>query len=372
MSKSLYLINPRPDFPSYFTAEVYNDMGFSPATYVADLAITTVAGLAPSDFHIQLCEEVITPVNFDTSADFVGITGKITQVESMKAIAQAFRERGKVVIIGGPHASLCPDVMRPYCDILIQGEMESIAETLFADLRRGRWQETYIGDKPDLDHCVIPRWDLYPNEHAIIGNVQTSRGCPFECEFCDVITYLGRKQRHKPVAQVLRELDEVYRHGYRYVFLSDDNFTVHRSRAKEVLEGLRDWNRRQSQGPVRFITQVSIDAARDDDMLRMCAEAGLSTVFIGIETPNEESLRETKKRQNLKIDLLDQAQCFLDHGIGVTAGMIVGFDADGPDIFDRQYEFAMSSPIPIFPSGRASRAIFHAVVRPPGARRPIG
>ncbi len=150
----------------------------------------------------------------------------------------------------------------------------------------------------------MPRWDLYPNGQALMGSVQTSRGCPFECEFCDVIQYLGRKQRHKPVGQVLAELDQLYRLGYRSVFLADDNFTVYRARAKELLVALRDWNARQTDGRMRLMSQVSIDAAGDEDMLQMCADAGLTHVFIGIETPNEESLREAKKRQNLKKNLV--------------------------------------------------------------------
>jgi len=114
---------------------------------------------------------------------------------------------------------------------------------------------------------------------------------------------------------------------------------------------LRDWNSRRDRGEIGFATQVSIDAAKDEELLELCAEAGLTHVFIGIETPNEDSLRETKKHQNLRINLANQVQRFLDHGIAVTAGMIVGFDSDGPDIFDRQYEFAMSMPIPIFSLG---------------------
>jgi radical SAM superfamily enzyme YgiQ (UPF0313 family) len=184
-----------------------------------------------------------------------------------------------------------------------------------------------------------------------MGTVQTSRGCPFECEFCDVIQYLGRRQRHKPVAAVLAELDVLHREGYRKVFIADDNFTAYRSRAKELLVALGDWNWRSAGGRMSFVTQVSIDAARDDELLRLCAEAGLTHAFVGIETPNEESLREAHKRQNLRVDLAQEVQRFLDHGIAVTAGMIVGFDADRVDIFQRQYEFAMSMPIPIFSLG---------------------
>jgi hypothetical protein len=181
--------------------------------------------------------------------------------------------------------------------------------------------------------------------------VQTSRGCPFECEFCDVIQYVGRNQRHKTVDQILTELDVLYELGFRAVFLADDNFTVYRRRAKSVLEALREWNISRPDGPVAFHTQVSIDAARDDELLRLCAEAGLTRVFIGIETPNEESLRETKKRQNVGVDLVSQIERFLEVGISAIGGMICGFDHDGPDIFQRQFDFAMATPIPIFTLG---------------------
>ncbi len=351
MSKSLYLINPKADFPTYFSAESYAGRGRKPATLIADLALPTLAALAPNDFAVSLCDENITPVDLDHQADFVGITGKINQWGGMLRIAREFRERGKTVIIGGPFASLSPDRVGDHCDILVRGEVENIAPRLFSDLGQGSWREEYVGDQPDLSSSPRPRWDLYPNSRAIAGTVQTSRGCPFECEFCDVIQYLGRKQRHKPVGQVIAEVDEVYRQGYRTIFLADDNFTVYRSRAKELLEALRDWNLSRESGSVYFMTQVSIDAARDPELLQMCAEAGLCNVFIGIETPNEASLKETKKRQNLKIDLVERIQRFRNYGIAVMGGMIVGFDADGPDIFDRQFRFAMESGIPIFSLG---------------------
>lgn len=351
MTTSIYLINPAGEIPTYFGAEVFEAQGLRPATFIADLALPTLAALLPAGFRLRLCDEHLEPVDFDDESSFVGVTGKITQWSRMRAIAERFRARGKTVIIGGPFASLCPDLARPYCDILVVGEIEDIAEQFFADLENGNWKDEYRGGRPDLTRTPVPRWDLYPNDRAIMGTLQTSRGCPFECEFCDAIQYLGRKQRHKPIPRVIEELQNLYRHGYRSVFLADDNFPVFRAHAKELLAATRDWNRLQTRGFVGFSAQVSIDAARDEELVRLCAEAGIRGVFVGIETPNEDSLRETKKRQNLRIDMLEQIQRFLDHGMQVTAGMIVGFDSDGPDIFRRQYEFAMSSPIPIFSAG---------------------
>jgi hypothetical protein len=349
--KAIYLVNPASDFPTYFGAEAHARKKGKATTLMADLAVPTLAAMVPDDFQVSLCDENVSPVDYETPAEFVGITGKVTQYGRMVAIAKEFRRRGKVLLIGGPHASLSPSALRPYCDILVRGEAEELAEELFADLREGCWRDEYVGGKPELALSPLPRWDLYPNRRAMMATLQTSRGCPFQCDFCDVIQYLGRKQRHKAPAQVLRELDEVYRHRYRQVFLADDNFTIYRSRTKELLAALRDWSLRQNGGKVQFTTQASIDAAKDEELLRMCAEAGLTQVFVGIETPNADALRESKKYQNLGVDLIDLVQRFLRNGIWVIAGMVVGFDSDGPDIFQRQLEFALSTPIPIFTLG---------------------
>jgi radical SAM superfamily enzyme YgiQ (UPF0313 family) len=348
VATSIYLINPRTDVPFYFGMEVHAAYGFGQTVLLADAAVATVAAMAPPDFNVTLCDEGISPVDFDTTADFVGITGKISQEGRMIALAREFRRRGKIVICGGPYASLSPGRLRDECDILVQGELENIAGQFFSDLRSGAWQREYIGDKPDLRNSPIPRWDLYPNHRALSGTLQTSRGCPFECEFCDVIQYLGRKQRHKSPQQVLAELDELYRHGYRVVFLADDNLTVYRARAKELLAAIRDWNDTRTRGRVQFSTQVSIDCARDEEMLKLCGEAGLGTVFVGIETNNADSLKETKKRQNIGVDMVERMARFAANGMMVTGGMILGFDADGLDIFERQYEFGMSLPVPMF------------------------
>jgi radical SAM superfamily enzyme YgiQ (UPF0313 family) len=348
MGRSLYLINPKAEHASYFGAEVFERYGCAPGHAIADLSTPTVAALAPADWQVTICDEYVQPIDFATDAEIIGITGKVNQGSRMIAVAEAFRARGKTVVIGGPYASLSPENLRAHCDVLLVGELESIAAEVFGDLTAGTARAEYVADKPSLDDSPLPRFDLYPNDRALSGCVQTSRGCPFECEFCDVIQYLGRKQRHKGVGQIVAELDLLYQLGVRAVFLADDNFTAYRKRAKEVLSALAEWNADRSDGPVAFHTQVSIDAARDPELLDLCARAGLTRVFIGIETPNEESLRETGKRQNVGVNLIDQIQAFLDCGISVTAGMIVGFDHDGLDIFERQYRFAMATPVPLF------------------------
>ena len=348
MVNSIYIINPASDFPNYVSAEILAASGFAAGTAMADAAVATVAALASKDFQVSICDEYISPINFDHPADWVAITGKVNQRRRMVAVADEFRRRGKRVVIGGPYASLSPAHLRAHCDVLVSGEVEEIAAELFADLSRGNPRDRYIGDKPDISRSPIPRWALYPNDRALMGTLQTSRGCPFECEFCDVIQYLGRKQRHKPIANVLAELDLLYSLGYRTVFLADDNFTAYRSRCKELLEAMAWWRR---EHPMDFITQVSIDAARDIELLDMCTAAGVTQVYIGLETPNEDSLRESGKRQNLRINLTNEVQKFVDHGISVMGGMIVGFDADGPGVFEQQYDFVMSIPVPMLTLG---------------------
>ena len=180
-----------------------------------------------------------------------------------------------------------------------------------------------------------------------MGALQTTRGCPFDCEFCDVIRYNGRKQRHKGVDQILRELDALHAVGFRQVFLTDDNFTVHRQFARATLDAMVDWNARHADDPMRFVTQASIDIARDEDVLRRCVEAGLDHLFVGIETVNEASLRETNKRQNLLMPTHEAVQRIVSHGILIRNGLMVGFDHDGPDIFDILFEFQQSAPLPI-------------------------
>ncbi len=356
---SIYLINPAADFPTYYGAEVYAGRGYQPAVFLADLVVPTLAAMVPDDFKVEICDEHLEPVDFDSPCEYVGITGKISQWNRTKAIAAEFRRRGKVVLIGGPHASLSPEHVRPHCDVLVRDEIEEIAEELFADLRRGDWKEEYVGGKPDLAKTPVPRWDLYSkyNDRVLTVTVQTSRGCPFTCEFCDVIQYVGRTQRHKPVANIIDELQVVYDHGYRSVLFADDNTTANRKWVKEMLAGVGEWNRKREDGMMSLSTQLSIDAARDDEVLELAATAGLTHCFIGIETTAEESLLGAKKVQNLRKKLrnkyqenptiVDQVERFYAHGIGVTGGMICGFDEDKTSIFDTQFEFAMASGIPV-------------------------
>ncbi len=346
----IYLINPAMQNCFYSlseSAEITDKPGFIP-----NLALPTLAALTPDDIEVEVCDETVEPVDLDKSCDLVGITGYVSQAKRMFELARAFRERGKLVAIGGPYASLSPSRCRPYADILFTGEAERTWPAFLEDFRRGDYRDSYHeSEKPDLASSPAPDIDVLKKGAYISGVIQTSRGCPFECEFCDVIVYLGRKMRHKPVEHILAEADALYARGYRSIFLSDDNFTANRKKAKAILLALREWNGAKGDDPVLFSTQLSIDSARDEELLSLCAEAGLRVAFIGIETPNKDSLTEVRKRQNVASDLLQDIRTIQGHGLAVLAGMIVGFDHDTPDVFREQFDFLQASSMPICAPG---------------------
>jgi len=351
LPKSIYIINPREAAPFFFSSEVLASTGIGRFPILADLTIPTLAAFVPAGWSIELCDERAEDVDLESKAEVIAITAKVSQRARMKVLAGEFRRRGKLVLVGGPHVSLWPDDIRGHADVVVIGEIEDIAAEIFADIAAGSPKPEYRGGKPDLRNSPLPRWDLYPFKHSMAGQVQTSRGCPFECEFCDVIQYLGRKQRWKESEQVLAELDRLYELGCRDVLLADDNFTIVRKRARALLAAIEEWNGRRSAGRMKLITQLSIDAARDTDLLALAVRAGLDRCFIGIETPNEESLREVQKRQNTRVDLAEEIRKIVRAGMLPLCGMIVGFDHDGPDIFECQAAFIAGLPAPTIQVG---------------------
>ena len=343
---SFLLISPRPPWDADFAGIDYGE-GLA-VTRVAPAAIATVAAFAPKGVRPILLDESIAPIPLDTPADFVGITANIAQLPRALELARQFRARGRTVIVGGPHPTLDPAAFDGACDVLVTGEFEGVAERFYSDMLAGALAPRYDGGRPDLALSPVPAWELFDNDHALIGVAQTSRGCPFECNFCDVIQYVGRVQRHKANDQVIAEMQKLYELGYNNIQIADDNFTVYRRRAASLLEALAAWNGRDGRGFVLFGTQVSIDIANDDRMLALCAEAGIANLFIGIESVNEASLKASGKRQNLVADMGQRVENVVRHGIDVTAALMLGFDPDTLDIFEQQLDFAMTLPISTF------------------------
>ena len=317
---------------------------------VLNAGLATIAALTPKEhFDITIVDEHLTNIDFDGPWDLVGMTGFPTQLQRAREIGMAFQKRGKLVVAGGSSVSVSSERWRSFCDVLFVGLAEHTWPAFLRDYLAGAHADRYE-EKSLLDFADTPVPDYSGFDPDILGAyyvglVQTSRGCPFDCEFCDAIIYLGRKMRYKPVTTVVAELEQIAAMGIRFVYLADDNFSAGRKRAKEILRALIAFNRGRRQ-PISFFTALSIDAANDDEFLELSAAANMLRVFVGLETPNEDSLRETNKHQNVKNDMLDSVRRFQEHGIQVVSGSMVGFDHDGLDIFRRQVRFFASAGVP--------------------------
>ncbi len=234
----------------------------------------------------------------------------------------------------------------PDVDHLILNEAELTLPPFLADLERGTPQRVYeTTEFPDIQQSPVPLWGLLKLGRYATMSIQFSRGCPFNCEFCNVTALFGHRPRTKTAAQVIAELDSLYAHGWRgKVFFVDDNFIGNKAILKrELLPALIEWQK--GKMTVAFHTEVSINLADDEELMAMMVEAGFDTVFIGIETPDEESLVECSKKQNIHRDLVEDVRRIQRSGLQVQGGFIVGFDSDKPSIFRRQIEFIQKSGI---------------------------
>jgi radical SAM superfamily enzyme YgiQ (UPF0313 family) len=318
------------------------------------LGPATIAALTPEDqFDVVIWDELVRgkyeESNPDTFYDIIGITSLRANIPRAKKIAEFCREQGSLVVIGGPGVSGTPDRCRGHFDILFIGECELIWPKFLTEWQQGKWEQEYRQiEKPDINLSPMPRWDsILPYlKHYAMGCVQTTRGCPFDCDFCDVIYLNGRRQRHKTNEQVLEEVRVLERMGMKTIMFNDDNLPVSRKWCKELLQELIDLNN-QFELPLRYATQASIDMVRDKELLQLLADANFYQMLVGIETPSEAALEQCGKVQNLKRDLVADTHELLSYGMVVRGGLIVGFDTDGPEIFDQQFKFIQDS---FFPS----------------------
>jgi radical SAM superfamily enzyme YgiQ (UPF0313 family) len=343
--RQIYLIQPKFP-PSYWGLDYF--LPITPFRGIfPPLGLLTLTALTPPEFQVTLCDENAGErIDYDCPAEIVGITGYIIQMAHVFAIADRFRARGKTVALGGPLANLLPAECRAHCDVLFEGEAEYTWPRFLREFAAGRHADHYQEhDKIHLPDSPLPRLGVLKRRYAH-GIVQCTRGCPFTCEFCDIIVMYGRKVRYKPVARVLGEVQAWHRLGAAQVFFADDNFVGNRAYAKELLRALIGWNAAQRQ-PLSFYTQASIDMVRDDELLGLLRDANFGSVFIGIESPRKASLAETHKTQNEKLDLVAAIHKIQSYNLFIQAGMIVGFDHDDPSIFDEQYEFLQAAQVPI-------------------------
>lgn len=313
------------------------------------LGLLTIASMMPAHWNKRLVDTNIRPLtDADLKwADVAMLSGMIVHKKELLQVLARCRSRGLRTVIGGPVTNSVEELPQR-ADTVVYGEAEDLIAELIADLERGDPKPSYKSpEMPGLDSTPLPDLSLINTKHYSAMPIQYSRGCPFNCEFCDIIEIYGRKPRTKTPAQIVAELDQLYDRRWRgSVFIVDDNFIGNKRKAKELLAVLADWNR-EHQRPFGFFTEASVNLADDDELLQMMKDANFTRVFMGIETPVEESLKEAHKMQNTRKNLVESVHRIQDYGLEVMAGFIVGFDNDPEDIFDRQVQFIQESAIPL-------------------------
>jgi len=313
------------------------------------LGLLTVAALCPKSWTVRLIDRSFEDLQDSDIlwADLVMVSGMRVQKDDMRKTLLRARALGKRTMVGGPYASSEPETLLPVADHVVAGEPDEVFREIAADLERGSARRLYdIKDKPDVSKTPVPRFDLLKIKKYASMAVQFSRGCPYQCEFCDIITIYGRKPRTKPPSQLMAELDALYALGWRdQVFIVDDNFIGNHKRALELAQSLQEWQRSHNT-PFLFYTEASMDLAQRPELIEAMVKANFFYVFVGIESPSKESLAEAKKFQNLRRDPLDCIRSIQNQGLWVTGGFIIGFDSDTEDIFEQQRNFIERAAIP--------------------------
>lgn len=309
------------------------------------LGLITLAGLLPPTWSYRLVD-----LNFSRLsdvdirwADRVLISAMQIHYDSVAEVVRRCHAMKKKVIGGGPLFTADSED-NAGVDHVVVGEAEELASILSENIQSGRLAPLYEAPRfPDLALTPLPRWDLLDISRYATMSVQSCRGCPFDCEFCDVVGLNGRKPRYKSPDQFVSELESLRLLGWQGpVFVVDDNFIGDRRRCLELLRAVIDW-RQRTRTRISFITEASVNMAGDPELLELMITAGFKKVFLGLETPSAESLRECHKLQNLRGDLTEAVYTIQAAGLEVMGGFIVGFDSDEPDIFQRQFDFIMKA-----------------------------
>jgi radical SAM superfamily enzyme YgiQ (UPF0313 family) len=337
-----------PKYPLTFWSFNYALKFIAKKASLPPLGLLTVAAMLPSPWKQRLVDLNIKKLT-DADirwADYVLISAMSIQKESVDSIIQRCQRLGKKVIAGGPHFTANAGDYEQV-DHLILNEAEITLPLFLSDLEKGRAKRIYTSERwADVSKTPLPRFDLLSMRHYANMSIQYSRGCPFDCDFCNITVLYGRQPRTKEAAQIVAELDALYLRRWRSgVFIVDDNFIGNKGKLKkEVLPAIIAWMEKRGH-PFKLYTEVSINLADDEELMQLMVQAGFDQVFIGIESPNEESLAECSKRQNRNRDLIANVRKIQRAGIEVQAGFIVGFDKDPAAIFKRLIDFIQESGI---------------------------
>ncbi|MFN8459977.1 MAG: radical SAM protein [Anaerolineae bacterium] len=282
-----------------------------------------LAALTPPQYGVRVIHQQVEPVNLDTDADLVALSFFSGFAPEAYRLAALFKQKGKMVVAGGPHVTFSPEETLRYCDAVVIGEAESVWAELLADAERGDLRQIYRGQPQPLSHIPTPRYDLLPDKFFVPRVIQATRGCPFTCSFCTVPS-LNPGFRLRPVEEVIKDIQyNDFKHWWqrKVVWFWDDNLTANRKYIKELLRAmipLKKW----------WLTQASMDIAKDEELLDLMRDSGCIGVFFGIETFGQESLKEANKRQNKADHYRECIEAVHRRGIAVMAGFIAGFDGD--------------------------------------------
>ncbi len=346
IKKKILMVYPK--IPSTYWSFEYSLPFIGKKTNFPPLGLLTVAALIPEEYDVKLINTNITPLKDKDiiDADYVFISAMIVQKDSMDEVIKLCRKYNKPVVAGGPHPTVSHQSIKGV-DHFVLDEAEITLPLFFKDLKEGKAKKIYRSEaKPDITTTPVPRFDLIDINQYSSMVLQYSRGCPFNCEFCDIIELFGRVPRTKTPEQFTVELQRVYDTGYRgSIFVVDDNFIGNKIEVKKLLRRMIEWQKEKKQ-PFTFITEGSINLAQDEELMDLMAASRFNMVFVGIETPVEESLILTNKKQNTKMSLLESVHKIQKKGIEVSSGFILGFDNEPENIFDLQIDFIKESAIP--------------------------
>jgi len=312
------------------------------------LGLITVAAMLPDNWEKKLIDMNVSRLEDKHLlwADYVFLSGMNVHIKSFKEVVRRCNKLGVKIVAGGP---LCTTQYQDFLGIdhFVLNEAEITLPLFIKDLINGTPKHVYASNEfPDISSTPIPMWELLDKKKYASMSIQYSRGCPYDCEFCSITMLNGRRPRTKSKEQFLAELDELYKQGWRGgLSVVDDNFIGNKRKLKsEILPAVIKWSRERNY-PFKFITEVSINLADDEELTNLMVEAGFGSIFVGIETPNEDSLIECGKSQNRKRDLIESINKLQQKGMIVSAGFIVGFDNDKQNVFDQQINFIQKSGI---------------------------
>ena len=359
----IVIINPRFNVSFWGMEKCMGLLGKRANLPVACLPL--LAALVPDHHRVTIIDENVEDIDFDrvSRADLVCVTGMSVQGRRIREVLKEARARGCFTVVGGPMATVEPEQLEDFTDVLFVGEADTTWPLFLAEWEQGHHRRRYEQpEKTDLSTLPLPKVGLLKNSRYMFGSMQISRGCPFTCEFCDIIVTFGRKPRLKTSRQVLSELDSYLAAGLRIVFVVDDNLIGNKKAIKPILRDIIGWQEEHGY-PLTLFTEASLDLAEDEELMDLMGRAGFQSVFIGIESPNEESLKETKKLQNVRPragTLIERVHRIQDHGLDVWCGMIVGFDNDDATVFEALPRFLAQSHI-----GNALVGLLHAIPTTP-------